>query len=345
MAKYAQTAETHADSAVVAWLQDKELRKQSQHTIRNSTRAIDSWRAFLATTPISDGRSTRRSGLWDADPSYVRAWQASMRNRNLRPTTINHALACVSAFYEFALARQCAPCHLLVNPFRLNVKRETVDAYDGIRTLTLEEYRRFVAYLENRNTTVTGARAHALLRTFLHTGWRAGELLPMRWGQIQSLRTAPNVHRYVWPARSGSLTSDVLPADCRQAILHYLQLANRPLESMEPPDFIWTPIREPHMAGLGASVDLARPICVKTALRVLRTHLHAAGIAQADQFRLLDLRHTHAFLLVQSGATAAEINARLHHAQRSTTEKYLRRTFASEPTDKHSRGFAALRGE
>lgn len=345
MARQSPSAEAQADSVIRAWLHDKVMRGQSQNTIRNSARALESWRAFMATTPIRDGTTSRPSDLWDADPSVVRGWQVSMRARHLQPTTINHALACVSAFYTFALATQRAPRHIQANPFRLNVQREPVDAYQVARTLTLDEYRRLIAHLEMHSTTVTGARAHALLRTLLHTGWRAGELLPMRWEQIQPSRATPGLHRYVWQERSGATASDLLPADCHQAILQYLQLADRRLASMKPLDYIWTPIREPQMAGLGATVDATRPICVKTALRVLRTHLHAAGVADADQFRLLDLRHTHAFLLVQSGATTSEINERLRHAQRSTTEKYLRRAFADEPAAKHSRAFAALRSE
>ena len=114
-------------------------------------------------------------------------------------------------------------------------------------------------------------------------------------------------------------------------------------ETLAPDACLWTPIREPNISGFGALLDPTRPICARTALRVLRTHLDDAGIAHADRYRLIDLRHTHALLLLESGASLPVIQERLQHAQPQTTTRYLRRTFPVQPADDHTQGFAALR--
>lgn len=72
----------------------------------------------------------------------------------------------------------------------------------------------------------------------LHTGWRVSELLPMRWGDLHPSHTAPGAMRYTWSSRAGTTTTDILPADCFQAILHFLTLGNRTRASMQPTDFI-----------------------------------------------------------------------------------------------------------
>lgn len=71
--------------------------------------------------------------------------------------------------------------------------------------------------------------------------------------------------------------------------------------------------------------------------------MRTAGIPEADRFRLHDLRHTHALLLLETGASVSTIQQRLRHSQQATTERYLRRAFLQEPVDQHSAAFAALR--
>lgn len=343
MATTSAPKHTQIDSLILAWLNDKRSRNQSASTCRNYARSLSAWRSFLSFHTIRTGTGSRSADLWDADTTLVRMWQDSMRASELRPATINHTLAGVSSFYEYALATKAVPHSFQANPIRMNISREHVEEYRSAQSLTLDDYDRLLVYLESHSHTLSGARAHALLRTFLHTGWRVGDLLSMRWGDLRPSRTIAGAVLFVMVGADGTPREDVLPGDCYSAILHYLDLAYRPAEDMQPEDFLWTPIREPNTSGFGASVDFTRPICSKTALRVLRAHLKAAGIANADRFRLLDLRHTHALLLLETGASVSAIQDRLGHAQERVTERYLRRTFLREPVDRHTAAFTALR--
>ena len=321
------------------WLAEK----QSDSTRRNYARALSAWRNFLAGHSLRAVNGSRRLDLWDANTDLVRAWQQSMRDSELRVATINHALSSVSSFYAYAIATHSAPAHLVRNPIGVDVRREAVDAFQGVQPLSIANYDLLLAHLEDHSNTLSGARAHALLRTFLHTGWRVAPLLQMTWGAIRPSRSRHGAFIYTRSTSGGAAIDDILPSDCHEAICHYLRLANRAPETLAPDAYLWTPIREPNISGFGALLDPARPICARTALRILRTWLHAAGIAHAERYRLIDLRHTHALLLLESGASLPAIQERLQHTRPQTTTRYLRRTFAVQPADDHTQGFAALR--
>ena len=67
-------------------------------------------------------------------------------------------------------------------------------------------------------------------------------------------------------------------------------------EGLAPDEFVWLPVKETDMSGMlnGAKVDPARPISEKSALRVLRMALRKAGVRDAEQRRVHDLRHARA---------------------------------------------------
>lgn len=99
------------------------------------------------------------------------------------------------------------------------------------------------------------------------------------------------------------------------------------------------------MSGMlnGAKVDPARPISEKSALRVLRMALRKAGVRDAEQRRVHDLRHTHAHLLLESNHNLATIQARLHHSSLATTGLYVKAIGREDPVDTFSAQFQQLR--
>ena len=108
---------------------------------------------------------------------------------------------------------------------------------------------------------------------------------------------------------------------------------------------MWLPVSAPDMSGLRnePEVDGTRPITEKSALRVLRAALRQAGIKDAHLFRVHDLRHTHASLLLQSGQNLATIQARLHHSSLATTGIYVAAAHREDPVDTFSAQFRTLR--
>lgn len=327
------------------WVEAKAARSKSTSTRHNYRDALRRWQAFLA-------GAERPVELWEVDNSHVRAWQNSMRARGLSEVTINQQLSCVSSFYSYVIAEkrmvQGIEIDLFVdragreraNPFRTgNVARGRVQAYERARPLTLDEYNRLLDSLEAQRETLAGARNYALILTYLHTGWRSSELLRMKWGDIRPSRAKREQYIFAWKGKGAKAQDDSLPAECYRAIVAWLELAGRwPLEDEE---YVWLPAVTPEMSG--RRDESPRPITEKSALRALRAALGRAGIPDAHLFRVHDLRHTHASLLLQSGQSLATIQARLHHSSLATTGIYVAQAHREDPVDTFSARFRRLR--
>lgn len=306
-------------------------------------RALERWVDFLMAEISAAGVNCARELLWSACHSHARAWQVALEQEGLKAATVNHLLASVSSFYEFALERHLAPEGYRQNPFRGALRRASISNYASARVLTLSEYRKLLAWLEEQDEDLLNLRAHALIRTLLHTGWRAGELLAMRAGDLSPARGVAGALTYRFSAQHSRSFEDMLPADCVAAIEAYLACAGRPLHSLARNAFIWTPVRAPDLSGLGVALKPNAPITVRTAQRVVRTQLRAAGISGATEIRLHDLRHTYAFLLLQTGASAETIARRLRHGRVQSTTRYLRAVFMAGEAARCSAAISALR--
>lgn len=345
-----------------AWLGLKESRSQSKATLRNYQAAVLKWQAFLTTQFVDEEDGTVHTAeLWEVDHSHVRAWQSSLRQAGRAEATINCYLASVSSFYSFVINEKRIINGIEIdlftdrlgrarlNPFKAgNIQRGRHPSYSRAQTLTAREYNQLLTYLEEHNTTLFGARNHALILCYLHTGWRSAELLRMKWGEIRPSKADPGSFVFQWRGKGAKSQDDVLPADCYHAIVNYLKLAGRWIpgheDGMSDEEYVWLPAAEPCMDGFsnGAKVDPKRPISPKTALRVLRAALAGAGIPN-KAFRIHDLRHTHAHLLLETGANLAVIQARLHHSSLATTGIYVKAVHRGDPIDGHTAAFRQLR--
>jgi integrase len=182
--------------------------------------------------------------------------------------------------------------------------------------------------------------------TFLYTGWQSSELLRMRWGDLRRSRVQAGVTIYAWQGKGNRRADDVLPAHCFQAICAYLRVAGRLRAGLEPAmdEPIWLPVCSPRVEHLrhAPSLDSTRPITERSALRILRSALRGAQIPQWQSYRMPDLRHTHAHLLLEGGQPVDVVQKRLHHVSAATTNLYIRAVHAPEPIDMVSDTFAYL---
>lgn len=341
------------------WLAFKFAKSQSENTVRNYRHALSRWKEFLATqfTEDEDG-AVRTVELWEATSQHVRLWQGALRGVVRSESTVNLNLSSVSSFYSFVLQEKRMVSGVEIdmmvdrlgrareNPFKTgNLRRGAVKQYGRAKKLQPWQYDALLTHLEENQHTLIGARNHAMIRTYLHTGWRASEVLRMQWKHLRGSEKQAGTMIFEWRGKGGKTEDDLLPEDCAAAIIHYLRLAGRYIpghtEGMQAEDFIFTPVRLPDMSGFERDgrapvVDPTKPISEKTALRVMRTALKAAGVEGFETFRLHDLRHTFARMLLLGGANLADIQAELHHSSLATTDRYVREAQAEDPEDTYS---------
>lgn len=322
-------------------------RSGSEHTLRNYRLATRQWREYVATLRHQTGPDAGFPvKLWQVDAGHVRGWQQQMTDAGTAPATIGLKLSAVSSFYSFVInekrmafgVEMClfvdALGNVRANPFRFgNIQRPKMSSESGrARPLQPREIGALFDYLQSRQQTLAGARNFALILAYMETGFRNAEVVRMQWKHIRPSKSQRDRIIYAWAGKGGKREDEPLPEIVWNAIVHYLFLdgrwiPNQPLheQPLEPDDYIFRAVTHHGTAYLAnvTEVDEDGPISGKSAVRILRTALRRAGVADADKVRIHDLRHTWALRMVAGGAHDSEIKLRAHHSSLETTARYL----------------------
>ncbi|MGD9726906.1 MAG: tyrosine-type recombinase/integrase [Nitrospiraceae bacterium] len=341
----------------LAWLDAKFAKCQSGHTRRNYQRALDRWLDWVAVQVQESGVALQP---WLVETRHVREYQRYLREDGaLKDNSINHQMSCCSSFYSFVInekfmvngVEMClfvdAEGRPRMNPFKAgNIARSKVEEYERANPLSVAEYDRLLSSMESRKTTFTGSRNYALVLCYLHTGWRSEELLRMQWKHIRPSKLVAGEQVFQWSGKGGKKKDDVLPGDCFAAILNYLKLSGRHVDDMQPDDYVWLPLLThglENLTNVDPAEQVGKHLSGKSALRILRTELRRAGIANPATYRVHDLRHTHAHLLLEAGERLNVVQERLNHSSLATTGIYVKKAHKTDPTDTYTQGFRKLR--
>lgn len=330
------------------WLKFVESsRSGSAHTLRNYRLATRQWREFVATLRHATGPDAGFPvKLWQVDAGHVRQWQQQMADAGTAPATIGLKLSAVSSFYSFVInekrmafgVEMCLFVDALgnarANPFRFgNITRPKVSSESGrARPLQPQELGALFSYLQERQHTLAGARNFALILCYLETGFRNAEVVRMQWKHIRPSKSQRERIIYAWAGKGGKTEDEPLPEIVWNAIVHYLFMDGRWIpnadlheQPLQPDDYIFRAVSHRGTAYL-TNVDDFDPdgaISGKSALRILRTALRKAGIADWETVRVHDLRHTWALRMVADGANDSEVQRRAHHSSLETTARYI----------------------
>lgn len=328
---------------VTEWLDFKESLCGSCHTRRSYQQAIKAWLFFLQTQIDDNGHEVKP---WQVEVRHVRSWKSHL-SLHLSPVTVNHHLACVSSFYSFVgnEKRMIGGVEFCIfadavgkermNPFRYgNVQRTKVDSYERAAPLSDEDASKLLRYLKAHCNTVTGARNYALIVSYLATGFRNHEVTRMQWQHIRPHHNLTSVYVYAWRGKRGKADDSQIPQRMWDAIVNMLILDGRweagvsmDRQKIAPNDYLWRPLRTHMMCNLiwnrGRWLG-GKPLSDKSALRILRTALKNAGVPNYTTYRVHDLRHTQAIMMLQDGATETEVMLKLHHSNLATTGHYTK---------------------
>ncbi|GAA3246813.1 hypothetical protein GCM10020256_74680 [Streptomyces thermocoprophilus] len=177
--------------------------------------------------------------------------------------------------------------------------------------LTTDEARRFL-------TTAQDHRLHALFELALHTGLRKGELLGLRWEDLDLGSSTAAIRRTLQRTSAGGLTTlptktraserrIALPARCIQSLKRHHEQQQREHEAA---DTAWQP------NGHIFTTTQGRPIDPTNLTRTFNTLLRTACL---HRIRFHDLRHSTATLLLEQGVELVVIKELLGHAHIGVT--------------------------
>lgn len=229
---------------------------------------------------------------------------AMMEAKPIGAKSIHNYIGTLSSLYRFAMhpRRRWAT----VNPAD-GVEMPAVPEYTGMRFLEVDQVE---ALVKAAQPGAYEAIDRALYRVAAMTGLRLGELIALRWRDVDWTASAIRVRsNYVLgqfgTPKSKRSTRSVPLADAAAAALDALhKQAGTPAEKS-------LVFADPHTAG---PLDKAR------VLRRMRKALQAGGLDETRRFH--DLRHTFGTAMAAKGVPMRSLQEWMGHRDISTTERY-----------------------
>jgi integrase len=257
------------------------------------------------------------------------------------PRTVNKHRQLISAIYGYGCKE--ATFNLPRNPAtdsdrRQEPERSTLDFYSPEEIEALARSLESGLHRDPDAPAVTDAEMLAqraedaqdgeLVRVAAYAGLRRGELVALRWRDVDFLRHKIVVRRAVSAnvdarsTKSRRAREVPLPDQAAGALDRLSQRG----DFTAPEDYVF-------VNRLGRRLD-------GSALR--RRVSRAREAAELREMRFHDLRHTYGSLLVAGGIDLASVKAAMGHARLSTTERYLHARSASDLAGRFTRAFGGV---
>lgn len=239
--------------------------------------------------------------LTQIQPNHVQQLYGQLSTSGLSPKSVRNAHAVLRRALGQAVDWNLVPRNVatLAHPPRVARKEVEVLSPDDVRTLI---------------KAMRGDRWEALIATALATGMRQGELLGLRWADVDLVRRAVYVQRqlqrdgtYAEPKTAKGRRIIDLPASC-VAILKEHKRVQAEERLLVGPD--WQP------GDLVFCTHRGRPLSQRNILRAYKLILQRAGLPDVSFHAL---RHTAATLLLLQGVHPKVVQERLGHSNISMT--------------------------
>ncbi|MGC1799899.1 MAG: tyrosine-type recombinase/integrase, partial [Solirubrobacterales bacterium] len=258
--------------------------------------------------------------LGRVEPVHVERLVASMRHGGAGAKLTSNALTLLFQVFEFG--RRKGWCER--NPVK-QVDRPEVEQHQDIRFLTIEEVEALLGAVSDEE--VLGPTDRALYMTAAMTGLRQGELLALRWRDVDwpaaRLRVRQNYVRGHWgtpKSRRGSRSVPMVDRVAGELERHFQRSAFQADDELVFP--------HPHT---GEVLDHSALV------RRYKKALSAAGVREV---RFNDLRHTFGTQMAAAGVPLRTLQEWMGHRDFKTTLIYADYAPAAHETEMAERAFA-----
>jgi integrase len=252
----------------------------------------------------------------------VAEFVTTLERQSLAPKTVRNVLATLSAVCSFAKAPQRA--WLASNPCD-GVELPAVPDATEIRFLTLDGIDQLV---EHARPGIFQALDRALYRTAAMTGLRRGELLALRWQDVdwlaQRVRVRQNFVRGQFGTPKSKRSTRSVPMALEVAA--ELERLSQTSRFTGDDDLVF------------AHPTTGKPVYVAGISRRMRKALKAAGLNEAHRFH--DLRHTFGTQCAAAGVPMRTLQEWMGHKDIKTTQRYADYAPSSREADMIAAAFA-----
>lgn len=291
------------DGYLTEWLQLQRSQLQASSWVSYRTYVVHYLVPAFADVPLADLTSAQLSTFYASLQQGV-----GFRGRPLALRTIQYIHGVIHKALADAVRLEILPRNVAANATlpRIDIRG---DGVKEISCWSVEELRRFLDHTK-------GSDHHPLWMVAAATGLRRGELLGLRWDDVNLPGRSLTVRRALSVVKGHAQLKQPKTSRCRTLRLDAVTttvLENRRAEQQRDQAAAeqwhndWNLVFTDHD---GRYLD---PMRVTTAFRA------AVRDAPVPRRRLHDLRHTHATLLLQAGVPVKVVSERLGHAQISLT--------------------------
>ncbi len=247
---------------------------------------------YFGDTPI--GRITHED---------VERFMSRLRRKGLAPKSVKNYLSTLHSVFDYALRKRW----IGENPCRLVNKPKTDDSDPDIRFLTLDELEAVIRAIPDDDPR--GAVERVLYRVAAMTGMRQGELLGLRWQDVDWLvakvRVRQSFVRGEFGKPKSKRSSRGVPLAMRVA--SELEALHRRSAYQGDSDLVF------------AHPETGNPLDRSKVLKRLKLHCRAAGVRE---IRFHDLRHTFGTTMAASGVPLRTLQEWMGHRDIKTTQIY-----------------------
>jgi hypothetical protein len=173
-----------------------------------------------------------------------------------------------------------------------------------------------------RDRSPMGKRDYALILMLLRTGWQAGKVRQLRWGEL----SWGAGERGSMGARELACRGEELPEEVWDAVREYLEVTGR-WEGIGREEYVFAPSEAPLVReSRERAEDWAgsRPLSTDELHYLVKLHADRAGL-KAKRITCHTLRHTAGMRRVESGETAEAVAAFLGRERLDHTRAYLKK--------------------
>lgn len=237
------------------------------------------------------------------------------------PKSVRNYMGTLSALYRFAMnpSRKWAN----VNPCE-GIELPEVPENEEIRFLQLPEVEAVIRHAE---AGTYQALDRALYRTAAMTGMREGELIALRWSDINwvgdSIHVRQNfvLNEFGTPKSKQSFRTVPMAPEVARALERYYQVCGKPSEHLL---VFGEPVARRVLRGrrAGEALAVGAPLDKAHILRRFRRALKAAQVAQ-PMLTFHELRHTFGTQMAAAGVPMRALQEWMGHRDIKTTERYV----------------------
>jgi integrase/recombinase XerD len=295
--------------AIQDFIDDRKIKNLSQDTISGYQRDLGEFRKWLEETYPDI------TNIEDVKEKHIKEYfQHLINEKNNNAVTINHKLIYIRAFFNYLVQEK------IIKETPVKIKKPKLDV--KIEALTDEQVYQILRYfrkIKTRDKTFYAYRNYLMILTFLGTGVRLGELINIRWRDIDLYESKLTVFGKARKQRTIPLHEKL-----QDEFKEYRIFAKKKGIDFKEDDFVFTDMRKRQLT--------------KNAIHLILKRLKQAMNWKDVSISQTVFRHTFAKNWIISGGDVFSLQRVLGHTQLTTTNRYVS-LFGSalkEQNDKHN---------